>query len=135
MANIARDEILPSIFSRTDGNRTPENALFLMFILASLFVIFGKLGDIVAFSSMTFLIVSLAVSIANWRLIGQTGASRWVVGLSMVMMTATWGLMLLYLWDNDRQTLQDIAMIYLLLALSYSIYYSLGHRRRKKGES
>jgi len=134
MANIAKDEILPSLFSRTDSNKTPENALFLMFILASLFVMFGKLGDIVAFSSMTFLIVSLAVSIANWRLIGQTGASRLAVGVSMVMMTATWGLMLLYLWENDRRTLQDIAMIYLLLALTYSVYYALGHRLRKRGE-
>ena len=130
MADIAKDEVFPSVFSRTDSQHTPENALFLMFILASLFVIFGQLGDIVAFASMTFLLISLAVSVANWRLLGKTHARREIVLVSMVLMCLTWGLMVLYLWHNEPGTLEDIAMIYILLALTYSIYYFLEHRRK-----
>lgn len=133
MADIAKDEIFPSLFSHTDRDHTPENALFLMFILSSLFVIFGRLGDIVAFASMTFLLISLAVSVANWRLLAKTGSSRAVVGLSIVLMLGTWVLMIVYLWGEERGTLEDIAMIYLLLGITYSLYYSLGHRAKGAG--
>jgi amino acid transporter len=133
MADIAKDEIFPSIFSHTDSHRTPENALFLMFILASLFVIFGKLADIVAFSSMTFLVISLAISIANWRLASRTKSSRVVAGVSILLMVITWGLMIVYLWHNEPGTLDDIVMIYLMLGLTYSLYHSLGHWKKRNG--
>jgi len=130
MADIAKDEIFPSLFSHTDSHHTPENALFLMFILSSLFVIFGQLADIVAFSSMTFLLISLAVSIANWRLAEKTGSCRFIIGLSIVLMVTTWGLMIVYLWHNEPGTLEDIAMIYLLLGITFSIYDYLGREGR-----
>lgn len=129
MADIAKDEIFPSLFAHTDRHHTPENALFLMFILSAIFVIFGKLDDIVAFASMTFLVISLSISIANWRLAARTGANRVVVLTAIVLMFATWGLMIAYLWQNEPGTLEDIAMIYLLLSVTYSLYYYLGHHR------
>jgi len=122
LADIARDGIFPSILSRRNHKMIPFYSLLLMFILASLFVLFGKLDSIVAFSSMTFLLVSLAVAVANLVLHRTTGANLAVILLSILLMGATIGIMIYYLYTREPKTLTDIGFIYLLITTLFLIF-------------
>ena len=122
LADIAHDGIFPSILAQRNHKMVPYYSLLLMFVLASLFVLFGALESIVAFSSITFLLVSLAVAVANFILRERTGASVAVVIASILLMGATVGLMLWYLWHEDPETLADIGLIYLLIAMLFLIF-------------
>ena len=122
LADIAHDGIFPSILAQRNHKMVPYYSLLLMFVLASLFVLFGALESIVAFSSITFLLVSLAVAVANFILRERTGASAAVVIASILLMGATVGLMLWYLWHEDPETLADIGLIYLLIAMVFLIF-------------
>jgi len=122
LADIAHDGIFPSILAQRNHKMIPYYSLLLMFVLASLFVLFGALESIVAFSSITFLLVSLAVAIANLILRKKTEASIFVISISILLMSATVGLMLWYLWHEDPATLTDIGLIYLLIAILFLIF-------------
>ncbi|WP_300369132.1 APC family permease, partial [Hydrogenimonas sp.] len=114
LADIAQDGIFPSILAQRNHKMIPYYSLLLMFVMASLFVLFGALESIVAFSSITFLLVSLAVAIANLILRKKTGSNPLIILTSIVLMMATVGLMLWYLYHDDPKTLTDIGLIYLL---------------------
>ena len=122
LADIAKDGILPTVLARRNRRMIPYYSLLLMFLLSGLFVLFGALESIVAFSSMTFLLVSIAVGIANLVLYRETGSSRPIILLSLGLMAGTVGLMVTYLWDHEPETLRDIELIYLLIALLFVIF-------------
>ncbi|WP_456449388.1 APC family permease [Hydrogenimonas sp.] len=124
LADIAQDGIFPSILARRNHRMIPYYSLLLMFTLSSIFVLFGALESIVAFSSITFLLVSLAVAIANLILRKKTGSNPLVILTSIGLMAATVGLMLWYLYDNDPKTLTDIGLVYLLVAILFFIFRS-----------
>ncbi len=122
LADIAQDGIFPSILAQRNHKMIPYYSLLLMFVMASLFVLFGALESIVAFSSITFLLVSLAVAIANLILRKKTGSNPLIILTSIVLMMATVGLMLWYLYHDDPKTLTDIGLIYLLIAILFLIF-------------
>jgi len=130
LADIARDGILPVVLARRNRKMIPYYSLLLMYLMASLFVLFGALESIVAFSSMTFLLVSLAVGIANLKLHRETGSHPGVVLLSLGLMLMTVGLMIGYLWGNDRETLEDIGLIYLLIIVLFLLFRLTRNVRR-----
>ena len=122
LADIAQDGIFPSILAQRNHKMIPYYSLLLMFVMASLFVLFGALESIVAFSSITFLLVSLAVAVANLILRKKTEASIFVISISILLMSGTIGLMLWYLYHDDPKTLTDIGLIYLLIAILFLIF-------------
>lgn len=122
MADIAKDGIFPSILSRRNTRMIPYYALLAMFVLSGLFVLYGRLDSIIAFSSMTFLLVSLAVAVANLRLYKKTNSHPLIVIASLLLMTMTVGLMILYLYRHETKTLIDIGLIYLLIAILFAIF-------------
>ncbi|WP_201352632.1 APC family permease [Hydrogenimonas urashimensis] len=128
MADIAKDGIFPSILSRRNSRMIPYYALLAMFVLASLFVLYGHLEGIIAFSSMTFLLVSMAVGVANLVLHAQTGAHPIVVVLSLLLMGIAVVLMVYYLFLHEPQTLADIGFIYLLVALAFTLFRTTRYR-------
>ena len=129
LADIAKDGILPVILARRNRKMIPYYSLFLMFVLSALFVLFGALESIVAFSSMTFLLVSLAVGVANLKLRKETGSHGGVILLSLGLMSGTVGLMLVYLWRHERGTLEDIGLIYLLIVVLFVMFRATRHMR------
>jgi len=60
---------------------------------------------IASFSGMTFLLVSLAISIANLKLHRRTGSSVPVILLGVVLLLATIATLAGYLWQQDRGSL------------------------------
>ena len=122
LADIARDGIFPSILARRNRRMIPYYSLLLMFVLSALFVLFGGLENIVAFSSITFLLVSLAVAVANLVLYKKTGSNPFLILSSILLMAATVTLMVWYLWHEHPETLGDIALIYLLIAILFFVF-------------
>ncbi|WP_456323555.1 APC family permease [Hydrogenimonas sp.] len=128
LADIAKDGIFPSILSRRNSRMIPYYALLAMFVLSALFVLYGHLEGIIAFSSMTFLLVSIAVGVANLMLRKQTDANLLIIMVSLLLMGSAVVLMICYLYGNEPQTLADIGLIYILVALVFTVFKVTGHR-------
>lgn len=86
---MASDDAAPMAFSFRSRVDVPWIAMLTITILAIGLTALGGLELIAAFSSMTFLIVSLAVSIANFRLRNQAGSRPAIIVTGMVLILAT----------------------------------------------
>ena len=112
MAEMASDDAAPVAFSFRSRVDVPWIAMLTITILAIGLTTLGGLELIAAFSSMTFLIVSLAVSIANFRLRNQTGSRSVFVVTGMALILATIVIMCVYLWRHAPTNLAWISSIY-----------------------
>ena len=117
MAEMAADDAAPIAFSFRSRADVPFIAILTITLLAIGLTVLGGLELIAAFSSMTFLIVSLAVSIANFRLRNQTGARASIVLSGIALMFATIAVMVVYLWQHARSDLIWIGSIYMTIVL------------------
>ena len=112
MAEMAVDEKMPHAFSFRNRTHVPWVAVVVLTGLALVFTLANSLDMIAAFSSMTFLLVSMAVSIANLRLRKTTHSRPWLIWLGLLLMGVTVILLLVYLWQTQRTTLAWIGGIY-----------------------
>ncbi len=112
IAEMASDDAAPISFSFRSRVDVPWLAILTITILAVALTVLGGLELIAAFSSMTFLIVSLAVSIANYRLRNQTGCRPAFVVTGIVLILATIVIMCTYLWQYAAGDLAWILSIY-----------------------
>ena len=115
MAEMATEEKMPKAFSFRSRTDIPWLAIVLLTCLALLFTLTNGLETIASFSSMTFLLVSIGVSVANLRLKSETRSSIPLILLGIVLMGATISTLIVYLWQNQRTTLMWIGIIYLLV--------------------
>jgi amino acid transporter len=112
MAEMASDNAAPISFSFRSRVDVPWLAILTITILAVALTALGGLELIAAFSSMTFLIVSLAVSIANFRLRHRTECRSAFVVTGIVLILATIVIMCTYLWQHAASDLAWISSIY-----------------------
>ncbi len=117
MAEMATDHAAPMAFSFKSRVDVPWIAIVVITALAIGLTALGGLELIAAFSSMTFLIVSAAVSVANYRLRDQTGARVDVILVSIGLLLATIVVMIFYLWQEARTDLIWIGSIYLAIVI------------------
>ncbi len=113
MAEMAVDEKMPRAFSIRNRTNVPWPAVLALTGLATAFTLQGSLEAIASFSSMTFLLVSIGVSMANLRLRKKTSSSLLWILTGLVLMLATVITMVIYLWNTQREILSMIAVIYL----------------------
>lgn len=135
MAEMSADKMMPAFLGRRTMARVPWSAVLVLTLLGLIFALVGGLTMIAAFSSMTFLLVSIGVSIANLRLHKKTGSRVSLVILGIGLMLTTVVLLLIYLLKNEPVTLALIALIYVVVAVIQQLYSRLsvysGERRRK----
>ena len=112
MAEMAREARLPKAFSFRSKMDVPWVAVVVLTSLALLFTMAGGLEIIAAFSSLTFLLVSIGVSVANLRLHAHTNCRIGLVVLGLGLMAATALLLVIYLWRSSPGTLIWIGAIY-----------------------
>ncbi|MBN4016199.1 amino acid permease [Rhodospirillaceae bacterium AH-315-P19] len=112
MAEMAREARMPRAFSFRRDNDVPWVAIVVLALLAIGFTLASGLEVIAAFSSLTFLLVSIGVSIANLRLRAHTNCRIGLVILGLVLMGTTVLLLLGHLWTSSRGTLIWILAIY-----------------------
>jgi len=118
MAVMASEKMMPKPFSHRIRRDTPATAMFAITILALAFAATGGLELIAAFSSLTFLVVSLAVSVANLKLRAKTNANVPLTLAGIALMLAALGQLVVYMWQNDRPKLFVCAALYLAVLVA-----------------
>ncbi len=122
MAEMATQHEMPRPFSFRNRVAVPWLAVVVISVLTLLLAWFGGLEFIAAFSSMTFLLVSLAVSIANWRLRNRTGARAGVVLTGIVSLLATIITLIMFLARFNSDMLLTIGAMYGSVGLAVAMF-------------
>lgn len=114
---LAKAGQLPRIFTRLiwrDGTQGVFIGIGGILLVINVF----NLSELASIASATFLITYLAVHVAHWRLIHETGASRWLVGIGLTSMAGVLGC---FLWTSFSARPWSVAAIAVFLAGSWII--------------
>lgn len=115
MAEMATEHEMPKAFSFRNRQVVPWISVITLSILTVLFTYFGTLELIASFSSLTFLLVSLAVNLANYKLRFKTKANAYYIVLGIFLLLFTIGTLLFYLFIHSSQSLLWILSIYSII--------------------
>ena len=129
-SEMATDSLAPEVFSFRSRSAVPVVGIVVITALAGLFTALGGLEVIAAFSSMTFLLVSIGVCVANLRLRRDTGSVVAPIGAGLVLMGATVVLLAYYLARHDPVALGFTAGVYGVTALTHVVFMKLRDRLR-----
>ena len=121
MSVIAKDGYFPNSLSKRK-KKNPQYAIIAMAILSSLLIIIGGLELILEFGSITFLLVSLLMAIANYKIRDKTNSSRFLTALSIVGLGIGGLLILYYEFTTKWEQMIFIIFLYLLLAIGAWTY-------------
>ncbi|SMO55745.1 Amino acid transporter [Balnearium lithotrophicum] len=128
-AEMAEEGMMPGFLAKRNKKFIPVNSLALLTVSALLFTSLSGLTVIAEFSSVTFLLVSIGVSIANIKLRDLTKANVKTALTGLVLMVVTTLTILVYLALENRKELLSILLIYLITAVLFFVYY----RTKKSG--
>ncbi len=128
MARIADDGYLPSIVAQRKDN-IPKTAIMTMAAIASLLVAIGGLRLILEFGSITFLLISLLMAIANFKIRKETNSSTLITTVSIIGLLMGAILILYYEYKHNPEQLLFIAMLYVVLTLGAWGYARISHLR------
>ena len=117
MAVIAKDGYFPKILAKR-VNQIPIFSIITMAVLAFLLVVAGSLEVILEFGSVTFLLVSLLMAYANFKIRDLTNSSLLITAISFIGLLMGAVLILYYEYNNQPQQLKFIVILYLLLTIS-----------------
>lgn len=129
MSVIAKDGYFPKILSIRKNN-SPQNAIIAMAVISCLLISIGGLELILEFGSVTFLLVSLLMAIANFKIRKKTNSSTFLTILSIIGLSVGGILILYYELTNNWQQMIAIIIIYILLAFGawkFSFDKKTGH--------
>ncbi|MFO1158665.1 MAG: APC family permease [Reyranellaceae bacterium] len=113
---LARTDHLPRMFGeRLWGSCTRGMAAAVVALLIVMNIF--NLNALAHIVSATFLIAYLAVHVAHWRLLDQTGGSRLLVALGILAMA---GVLALFLWSTALTQPWSFAMIVLFVVVSWA---------------
>lgn len=121
MAVIAKDGYFPKLLAKR-SNQIPVIAIITMSALAFCLVLIGDLELILEFGSVTFLLVSLLMSYANFKIRRRTQASFVLTILAMLGLAV--GLVMIIYFEMTRQVeqLYFICGLYFVLSLSAWVF-------------
>lgn len=117
LEQMSLDKVAPRALGVRSRADVPAFAIIVLAFLSIVLALLGGLELIVAFSSLTFLVVSIGVSIANIRLRKQTRCHVPVVVLGIILMSATVLTLCFYLWLHEPAKLVWIGTIYAIVLL------------------
>jgi len=121
MAVISQDGYLPGFLAKRK-NHIPVYAILTMSVFAFLLVLAGNLEVILEFGSITFLLVSLLMTYANFTIRHLTGSSVVISALSMLGLLLGTVLIIYYELTNQPEQLIFIGGFYVLLTTGSWIY-------------
>jgi amino acid transporter len=116
MATIAKDGYLPAVLARRK-NHIPVYAIITMAVCTFSLIIAGNLQVLLEFGSVTFLLVSLLMAFANFRIRDKTGSSIMITLASLAGLLVGTILILAYEFNNQPRQLLFIVVIYAILTL------------------
>lgn len=118
MAVIAQDGYFPRILARRKG-RIPVAAIVAMSMIAFLMVLGGTLELILEFGSITFLIVSLLMAYANYRIRHQTRSASILAVTAMLGLGVAMVLILYYEFNHKPLQFYFVIALYGALTLGH----------------
>jgi len=121
MSVIARDGYFPSILAK-HINHIPIYSIVCMSVLAFFLVLAGSLQVILEFGSVTFLLISLLMAYANYKIKHLTNSSRIITVISIIGLMIGTILIFYYEFNNQPQQLVFIGVIYMLLTAGSWLY-------------
>ncbi len=133
MAVLADDKYLPGFLSKRK-NLIPVNAIISMSVMASLLIVIGGLELILEFGSITFLVVSLLMAIANFKIRKKTKSSTILTFLAILGLSVGGALILYYELQNKWVQMLAIVLLYILLAFGAWVFSERAKKARMKAE-
>jgi len=131
MSVIAKDGYFPNSLSKRK-NKNPQYAIVAMAILSSILLIIGGLELILEFGSITFLLVSLLMAVANYKIRDKTNSSKLLTSLSIVGLGAGGLLILYYEFTAKWEQMIAIVVLYILLGLGAWTYSKRKETKEQK---
>lgn len=121
MAVIADDGYFPSTLSHRK-NKIPVYAIITMSLFAFMLVLAGSLEVILEFGSVTFLVVSLLMAFANYKIRHLTKASMLITLLSFFGLLAGTVFILYYELTHQSEQLMFIIILYAFLTVAAWVF-------------
>ncbi|MBJ2175680.1 APC family permease [Aureibaculum sp. A20] len=121
MAVVAKDGFFPNWLSKRKNN-IPVHAIITMALMASILILLGGLELILEFGSITFLLVSLLMAIANYKIRAKTNSSTFITVLSIIGLSMGGLLILYYEFTNELEQMLAILFLYFILAFGAWMY-------------
>jgi amino acid transporter len=121
MSVIAKDGYFPKWLS-VRKNNIPQNAIIGMALMASILILIGGLELILEFGSITFLLVSLLMAIANYKIRDKTNSSGILTVFSILGLSVGGILILYYEFSTKWEQMLAIIVLYIILGLGAWIY-------------
>ena len=131
MMVVAEHGYLPKKLSAKKKN-IPYLSVLTMAVLSSVLIIAGGLELILEFGSITFMLVSLLMAIANFKIHKKTKSSAIITGGAIGALVSGSALILYYEFTNQLHQMLAIIAIYVILAVGSYIY---AKRREKSGDN
>ncbi|MGV6814592.1 MAG: APC family permease [Phycisphaerales bacterium] len=123
MSQMSIEKMMPMIFAkRSKQRKVPYTGIIVMTVFGIAFTTLNSLDTIAAFSSLTFLLVSIGVGIANYKLRAITNANGPIVISGIVVVLITIALLLYYMWNHERSTIYSIGVLYAVVIAAELIY-------------
>ena len=134
MAQMAEEGMMPTALRHRSHRGVPDRAVVLLAVAGGVLAITGGLDLITSFSSLTFLLVSAAVAVANGRLKRTTGARIGIVAASLLLMATTITLVIVHMLRNEPAALAAILALYGVTAAAALGYFRHGRKAGKEAE-
>ncbi|MFL9836424.1 APC family permease [Flavobacterium sp. ST-75] len=128
LAAIADDGYFPDILTKRT-NKIPKNATLFMAAFAGVLILIGGLELILEFGSVTFLLVSLLMAIANYKIKDKTKSSAVITMLAIAGLSLGSILILYYELKNKWEQMAAIVVLYILLTAG-AWFYSKRHQKK-----
>ena len=128
MTVIAEDGYMPSFLAKRK-NSIPLYSIITMSLFAYSLILIGNLEVILEFGSITFLLVSLLMAVANLKIYKKTNSSLYITIVSLLGLILGACLILYYEFTNKIEQMYFICLIYILLTIA-SWLYSKFHSKK-----
>jgi len=122
MARIADDGYLPKILTKRIKVTIPSNAILAMATTASILILVGGLRLILEFGSITFLLVSLLMAIANFKIRKLTKSSDFFTIVAIIGLAIGSILILWYEYKTKPEQMLFIVVLYAILTIGAYSY-------------
>ena len=129
---IAKDGYFPNFLSVRKGN-SPQNSIIALASMASILILIGGLELILEFGSITFLLVSLLMAVANYKIRDKTNSSKFLTALSIFGLGIGGILILYYEFTTKWEQMIAIIVLYIILAFGAWRYSKRQEIKEKKG--
>ncbi|BAK73042.1 MAG: APC family permease [Arcobacter sp.] len=122
MSIVAKDGFFPKFLEKRNIYNIPTNSILMMSFLAFCLILSGSLKLILEFGSVTFLIVSLLMAIANFKIRDKTDSSFFITILAIVLLLASTILIIFYEFQVEMEQMFFIVFLYVVLTFLSWIY-------------